>query len=469
MRKELREYNFDWMLWRSFDAASRVRKGTEKEYRHMLNYIPYFRGVTDAVLGTGEPGQLFIEIVAKYMENIIMARDKGKKTAITTFCFSPSLLYAMDIVPITLELLSVMMTSMYRRGSSEFLDYCNEVGFTETSCSSQRGTLGAYLAGIGVDIDLIVNDAPGVCDTNTNAFAFASAYMDKPYFQLNMPPTLVGERSDEYHRADYRALISFLEEHTGTRLDYGRLRDILLEIQKQDELVADLEEMARIVPNPLPVAFNLLVYASRFLFVGDPMCTKLLETMVGMGRENAGKGKSGLSGGKENLRGFFCYIDHYTQNLKLWHLLDGLGISYHGNILSRSWSASAPHVGLYQKEDAAYRFDTSSEEVLIDSIADMNSRMPMIKSIRGPYDAPDMWLEDTVSLAKMNSADFIVYNGTPGCRNTWGMVKCMARDTEKQGFPTYIMYADAFDDRVESWDSTKDRLEEFLRVRRLLS
>ena len=72
-----------------------------------------------------------------------------------------------------------------------------------------------------------------------------------------------------------------------------------------------------------------------------------------------------------------------------------------------------------------------------------------------------------LSLAKLYSADFIVYNGTPGCRNTWGMVKLFARDTEKAGFPTYIMYADAFDDRVESWEATQDRFEEFLTVRRL--
>ena len=56
MRQEIREYKFDWMLWTSFAAASRLKSGTEKEYRHMLKYIPYFRGTVDAVLGTGGTG-----------------------------------------------------------------------------------------------------------------------------------------------------------------------------------------------------------------------------------------------------------------------------------------------------------------------------------------------------------------------------------------------------------------------------
>lgn len=469
MRPELKEYNFDWMLYSTFVAASRLKNGTEKEYRRTLSYVPYFSGVVDAVLGTGEPGEIFLKVLETYMGNIVHARERGKHTAVTTFCFSPVILYAMDIYPVCLEVLSVLMTMTYKRGTAEFLDYCNEVGYTETSCSSQRGAIGAYLAGIGADIDMIVTDSPGVCDTNANAFAFAAAYLKKPFFQLDMPPVLTGERSDEYHLADYRALIRFLEENTGRRLDTDKLGELLREVEHQEELIGELEDLARIVPNPLPVSFNLLLYSSRFMFSGMKECTAMLESMLRLAAGNAEKGVAGLSGGVEKMRAFFCYIDHYTQNLRLWQFLDQHGIGYLGNILSRSWHHNAPHVKEYHTEPAAYAIDTTDLDAMIRTMAAHNARMPMIKSIRGPYDGPDMWLQDTASLAKMYGADCVIYNGTPGCRNTWGMVKLFARDLEKAGFPTFIMYGDAFDDRVESWESTRDRLEEFLRVRRLLS
>jgi len=89
----------------------------------------------------------------------------------------------------------------------------------------------------------------------------------------------------------------------------------------------------------------------------------------------------------------------------------------------------------------------------------------MVKSIRGPYDAPFMWRDDTLALAKIYKADFITYIGTMGCRNTWGMVKLLARDLEKQGFPALILYADAFDDRIQSWDAITGQIDEFIRVR----
>ncbi len=469
MRNATREYRFDWMLNSIFQAGSHLRDGSEKEYRTSLRYLPYFRGIIETVFEAGVPGQCFIDACASYFRNIVTAHDRGHKRAITTFCFSPALMYAMDVVPLCLEILSAVMTLCYRRGTAEFLDYCNELGFSETSCSSQRGALGAYLAGVAHEIDMVVTDTPGVCDTNANAFSFASAYLKKPFFQLDFPPVLVDGRSDGYHRADYRSLIAFLEEHTGKKLDPDRLREVLKEIERQDELMAELDEFYRIIPCPMPVTFGFMVYASRFLFAGMPECTRLLESMLVTARENIEKGISGLKYGKERVRAFFCYIDHYTTHLRLWRMLDELGVAAPGNILSKHWSDKAVYAREFDRMDATYAIDTRDMDHMIDSLADLNSRMPMVKSIRGPYDAPNMWLEDTLSLAKLYSADCIVYNGTPGCRNTWGMLKLFARDTEKAGFPTHIMYGDAFDDRVESWESSRERFEEFMNVRRLMT
>jgi hypothetical protein len=112
--------------------------------------------------------------------------------------------------------------------------------------------------------------------------------------------------------------------------------------------------------------------------------------------------------------------------------------------------------------------DTSSEEAIIDSLADQLSRMPMIKQIRGPYDAPAMWLEDTLSACKLYKADCTIYVGTLGCRNTWGMVKPFLRDLEAAGYPSYALFADAFDDRARSWESCKGAMREFLEVRKII-
>jgi hypothetical protein len=91
----------------------------------------------------------------------------------------------------------------------------------------------------------------------------------------------------------------------------------------------------------------------------------------------------------------------------------------------------------------------------------------MVKSVRGPYDAPNMWFDDTLIMTQVMKADFVAYFGSMGCRNTWGMVKPYARDLERRGITTLIMYADAFDDRVMSWETVTDKMSEFIHLRGL--
>ena len=466
MRPEIYQYNYDWMLWRAIQAAGKLADGSEKETRKMLNYIPYFSKTAEVFINMGKPGITYLKLIEQYLENIVTAHEKGKKIVMTTFCFSPAIFYAMDIVPVTLEVMTVLGSTLWKRGTTDYMDYCVELGFTETSCSSQRGSLGAYLAGLGEEIDLIVTNTAGVCDTNANAFAFTQKYLDKPFYSLNYPSGLTDNPANQYHRDDFRGLIRFLESHTGTTLDPDRLRAVLDETAKQEAIVAEIEELQRLVPNPLPVTYNFVIYGGRFFFAGMPEYTELLTDMAEVVRDNAQNGRSGISSGIEKKRAFFFYIDHYTLNLSLWDWLDRHGISHIGSILSRSFKDDQPY--MKGMADAAYSIDTTDLDTMIDSIAMINSRMPMVRSIRGPYDRPNMWKEESLALARIYKADCLIYNGTPGCRNTWSNVKLLAGDLEKAGYPTHIMYGDAFDERVESWESTAARLEEFFTIRGLL-
>ncbi len=466
MKNMFKEYNYDWMLWALFTVASKVRNGTEKEYKYLLKAIPTYQNVLEALLNQGEVGIAITQMVTKYLEDIITAHEKGKKIATTTFCFNPAIFYAMDVIPITFEVMTVLGTMIWRRGTAPFLDYADEVGFTETSCSAQRGSLGAYLAGLGEKIDFVVCDSPGVCDTNANSFAFASSYLNLPLYSLDYPSVLTEQRASEYHSEDYKSLIAFIEEQTGKRLDVDRLRKVLEEMNKQTEIISEIEELTTLVPSPAPSIFQFFIYACQFLFAGLKDSTRVLELILKQIKENVKNGVPGIKSGKERARVLMCYIDHYTTDMRFWDFMEKHDVVICQSLLGTFWQNDAPYAK--GREIEAYSIDTKDLHTMIDSIAATNSRMPMVKQIRGPYDSPGMWLTDTLAEAKVYKADCIMYSGTVGCRNTWGMVKLFARDTEQHGYPTHIMYSDAFDDRVQSWEATAARLEEFFKVRGLL-
>ncbi|MCP4690475.1 MAG: 2-hydroxyacyl-CoA dehydratase [Desulfobacterales bacterium] len=469
MRKETSEYKLEWTLRSIFSNAAKGLVGTEKEYACFTRNIPHYSNILGVINGMGDTGQAYLKMLERSFDNIIRAKERGRKTVLTSFNIHPAIFYAMDIVPVCIEVISAICTLLWERGTADYLDYCIEAGFTETSCSAQRGALGAYLAGLGEELDIVVNNCAGICDTNANAFAFAAAYLNKPFFQIDSLSEITSDRAMEYHREDYRAFITFLEERAGKKLDLDRFREYMEEVRIQEEIYCELEEFQMLKPNPVPTELSFFVYSTAFLFAGAKEGTDLLKLILEDVRENARNKVSGLKYGKENLRALPCYIDHYSLNMNYWQMFNKYGITHLGNILARCWNENAPLPKYLGNKRESYELRTNGDlDDLIDAMGMINARMPMAKSIRGPYDSPNMWLEDNLAIAKLFDADFVLYIGTPGCRNTWGMVKLFARDMEKHGYPMHIVNADAFDDRVESWEASEARFDEFLKVRRLI-
>lgn len=467
MRPELKEYHLDGLFAATFNISKKLCNATASELKEAYKYIPYVRPMLEPLLATGKPAMTFLDFFGDYYQDIVNAQRDNKKVVMTTFCFDPLIFHAIDnLVPVTLETGTAITSLLWKRGSADFMDYCTEVGFSETGCSSQRGAMGAYLAGCGAKIDLVALNMGGVCDSNSNAYSFAAQYLDIPFYGLDYPSNLTSEEVQEYHHKDYRALIRFLEENTGCGFDIDRLREVLEEKKKQDKLMNELEEMQFLTPNPIPGIYHIMIYTGRYVYSGRKKYTKMLREMVDIVRKNAEQGRSGLKCGREKNRSFLVYIDNYNYGLAMLEWFEKNGISHIGNILSRTFTETAPYTtGV---PGTTYRIDTTNLDTMIDSMADINARMPMTRTIRGPYDAPNMWLEDSISLAKMYGADSCIYNGTPGCRNTWSNIKLLARDLEAQGFPTHVVHADSFDGRVESWETTQMRLEEFYNIRGLL-
>ena len=217
----------------------------------------------------------------------------------------------------------------------------------------------------------------------------------------------------------------------------------------------------------MPTVHNLNIYAANLFYKGVSVGTQILKAILDNAKENA---KNGVAGnGSERLRGLWCYIDHYCDHGKYFSELANMGISHVGSMMTDFWQPNAP-ISRGGKEAETYgEINLTDMDTMLLGLMGQTSRLPMIKQIRGPYDATAMWMEDTISAAKVFKADFIVFMGTMGCRNTWGMVKPFSREMEKAGLPTLISYSDSFDSRIESSDTMLDKLMEFLKVRGLFT
>lgn len=466
MRKEFKEYGYDWMLYTLSRTAKSALSATDKEFDALLRLLPHLQ-TPIGLLGTlGDAGRHLMTAVEGWMHNICFAEEKGLKRVLTTFCFPAGVLKAFDCVPLNMEIMTGFGNLLWPRGVYEYYDYCTELGMTDTSCAGQRGAIGAYLAGAGSRPDFVLINSPGFCDSNMNSFQFYASYMDVPFYATNCTPELTSDRARAYHRKDFRTMLSFLEEQTGKKMDWDLLREVIRETQRQDALVDEIMTLMAAVPNPVPGIATIVMYMVKLAFSGFSEATPVLEEILRVSKENYSKGISGNRSGKETARLFPFYIDHFTLGFRFWKFLDRYDISHMGSLLNYFWNEGAPY---YKgNPDEMYHLDLSSEDAMIDGLADQLQRMPMVKQIIGPMRSKTQWLEDTLNSAKLFKADCLTYIGTLGCRNSWSVVKSMVRETEKAGLPSYILYSDAFDDRAVSWDACEDKLLEFFKVRKIL-
>jgi len=427
-------------------------RATDKEIRGMMKAVPALSGMLETFVlepHIRKAGLPFLEMSGTYFRNLGKAHKEGKKIAFENFNFPPAILYAMDIVPVSPEVISSFLSIGVPKGVFRFIDYTTGIGLSETMCTAQRGGVGVILSGLTEKPDMVLNMASGSCDTNSKMFDFMAEYLHVPFCNIDAPPYWDEDgEMVKYYRKEYRKMVAFLEEQTGKKLDEDKLRRCCTEAKKQDEYVAEIYDLRRAVPNPVPAVFNLMMFASRFMASGTPQATKVMETIYEVVKERYKKGEGVLP--RERARAGFVYLSHFTAGGEFWKWLDHNGIAL---MLE----------GLILFNHQHYTIDTSTVDTMLDSLAGQAHNMMMTKQIRGPLDFPGQWFEDIATLAKDLSIDCAIYLGTLGCKNTWGGIKVLMQTIEEElGLPTLIMHSDAWDDRVTPWATLRDQIEEFV-------
>jgi len=466
MRQEMYEYPFDWMMATGVGLVGKVADNSQSEAREMFKYLPYFNKTLDVFWRQGDAIKPFFAMVGRWLDEYYNAEKYGMKRVLSTFITNPIVFHAMNLNQINVELLTVFMNYLYKRGAYDFMDLCVEKGFTETSCSAQRGSIGGYLAGMAKPFDVVVCNTPGTCDTNANSFAFISNYFDKPFYLMDFPARLPGEDVIEYQNKDYRAFVAWLEEHTGHKMDFDKLAMLFNETDLQQGLIQEIQEMMTVKPCPLPSFYNFMLYVGYNIMLGQPEYTNLLKVILGVAKKNLAASIAGTPSGKEKARPYMIYIDHYNADMAFWNWLDKSELSHMGMAINPTFYKGQPY--LKGNEEMGWYADTSSEEAMLDSLADMGARQPMARSIRGPYDGPNQWLEESLKMMKLYQADCAIFTGTYGCRNCWSNVSVMANAMEKHGHPTLICTADSIDERPQSWAQTEAQMEEFFNLRGII-
>ncbi len=376
-----------------------------------------------------------------YWETVRDARKNGKKLIFLNGPVPVEILYAMDCVPLCLDLLPSRISQ--DEGLTAKLIYEAEVHANSELCSLNKTVTGALLQGnLGVTPDAYVS-LPIPCDSGRTACTELTRFIDAPHFHFDIPVRCM-DKNHGYVKAQLEKFIGFLEELTGKKLDWEKIRPYLAGYNRAVELLERGMQLRAV--KPCPMSAHLPLWDELMNAFGPT------ETMAELlGRELA-------LCEKRRDAGFSPCEPEEKHRVMLLHnyLWQGLDLT---DWLEKTYGTVTVLDGYcYSTRERYTRPDDRA-----DCISVMCRRISTGARAHGSGVSGEELVAELETLLPAYAPDVFILLGSRGCKHFWASTKLFSDELhEKYGFPMLIMDVDNTDSRYKSLDEVKRGLAEYL-------
>ena len=387
-----------------------------------------------AQLGT-EGGSMYYDLIAGCFRRVRSAREEGKPLVAHTIFIPTELLFAMDVVPFYLEGMCEIIARV--NGMEDTFSAAKSAGFASEICSGHRLVDGTVMKGWMPRPDAFVWSNL-VCDLTLKTGDFLSALYDRPGYYLDRPYRH-NEDGLRYYVRELEELVRFLEDLTGRKMDWDRLKEIMEYSRQSTELFREIGELRKLVPSPMRNQHMIEMILAQLLLSGSKELVDFYTAVRDEVRVAAEKGEGVIPEEKYRLLTFFFYPAY------LWKLLDAIQNEYGAAIVTE------PHLTPWA--DADIDPDRPLESLAGKAFALLDT---------GPLQP---FLDKVLKEAEEYRADGAIYWAHIGCRQTCATVRII-KDAlmEQVGIPTLIIDCDLADPTYVSGKEMKDKLEEFFEM-----
>jgi benzoyl-CoA reductase/2-hydroxyglutaryl-CoA dehydratase subunit BcrC/BadD/HgdB len=234
---------------------------------------------THATEAAGKAGKLSRELTMKAQQ----AKEEGKPVAYSFIvCAYDEIIHAMDVVPVWTENYAGVCAA--KRDAQRFLEKAEMENFSRSLCTYALCDLGfdIWRAELGemppdapwrgmVRPDMMLGSGQLVCDPRNKWYQAAQHYMpDVPVYEVGMPWPQYESDYDYREVQDYyvkyiveqlRGLIEFMERHTGHKMDWEKLAELVDITDNTWDLISETYELRKAKPCPMDTgdAMNTMV------------------------------------------------------------------------------------------------------------------------------------------------------------------------------------------------------------------
>jgi benzoyl-CoA reductase/2-hydroxyglutaryl-CoA dehydratase subunit BcrC/BadD/HgdB len=384
----------------------------------------------------------YMEMVHKYVERILTAKEKGKWVA-THGTQQPLEIYeAMDVVSLFNEFWGVISDVVKLESVPEALSISASTGTPGEVCSFFRNMDGLMHAGKWPHTDFMLY-ATSSCD-NVKAFHTLGRRYGIPDFGMERPYYPYTSHAMDYWKNEHKRLIAFLEEQTGKKLDYDRLKETVRLSYRLTELSLEIDGLVAHVPSPMSgECFGGVLLALR-LMCGTQDAVDYLTALRDELQERVDNGIAAVT--PERFRVMWSSFTPFFDPTLMAFMQQKYGAVSVCEVLSR-W-----------RGQANWMLDPN------DPLGNLAYRTQLAPG-NCQYSPSIDWAENIVDQARKFKADGAIYNNNWGCKQAAGL-GTIVRDEllRKCGVPTLTIACDVIDNTFTSRAEIESQLDSFFEM-----
>jgi len=384
-----------------------------------------------------------VDLLADYFTEVYNAKEKGEPLAWVNFAMFSELFWAMDIVPVCVEIVNGVNAA-----NPETLKYIDlaEEHIADYVCASNKLHLGMVLSGDLPVPDILIHPSKP-CDSNIAEYAIMSEYFEFPYFCIDMP-YFNNERGTKYVLEELRKLVTFLEEVTNRKLDYNKLKKVMEYSNAAHEYILKLSKVREAVPAPHSSLDSLSEYPLVLTLAGTPQLVDFFKNRYEVEKAKVERKEGYLGKDGEKIRMAWIYGAPAFD----------LGLFFR---LEQEYGAIAV-ANMNNNFVMKPVEDISSTDAILRGLAQKMLLMPMTRECGGPW---EQYVDASIDLCRRAQADCAIFAGHVACKGNWAIIKLVKdKITEELGIPVMVIELDLFDPRVLSSEALMNQFDDFFKL-----
>ncbi len=406
-------------------------------------------------------------VVKRMYKQAQQAKEEKRKVAYCmVMCNYEEILAAMDIVQVYTENYAGLCA--VKRQAECYMEKARAEGYSDLLC-------GYAQVGIGFDAmrhelgemppdapdggmpepDVLLGCSMG-CDPRWKWYQALGRYKNAPIYNMDvlMPPSdadmdAIREHSVRYMAEELRGLIAFLEEQTGTRMDYDRLMAIIRQVEETRRWWREAYELRKAVPTPMTTQDHFVLFVPHHMMLTDSFTLEFYKGLYDELKERVDNGIGAIDDEKYRLL--------WGVGLPPWHTMSILDyfIDF-GAVFAAETAYMIP-------EPFETQFDGDPVEIIARRAFERNSALQRRGQEAGGV--PPLAQAHLERIADYG-IDGVVMHITRSCRaSTMGqiLVRNVIRDRHP-GMPVMFMESDIIDLDTYSEEETRNRIDTFMEM-----